>query len=177
MIARARELVPDKPLRYVVNTHHHFDHSGGLLAAVAEGLTVLTHEMNQALYEELVSREHTITADHLAQNPAELMLETVAGDETYELRDGNRVMELFRVGDNPHADGSLLVYLPADRILIQADLYIPGVGGEFAESAAVLLQTIRDRELRVNQLVPIHGMIQAVSDLEEAVEGSGAGAN
>ena len=177
VITRARELVPDKPLRYVVNTHHHFDHSGGLRAAVAEGLTVLTHEMNQALYEELVTRGHTITADHLAQNPAELMLETVAGDETLELRDGNRVMELFRVGDNPHADGSLLVYLPADRILIQADLYIPGVGGPFAESAAVLLQTIRDRELRVNQLVPIHGMIQAVSDLEEAVEGSEAGAN
>ena len=177
VIARARELVPGKPLRYVVNTHHHFDHSGGLRAAVAEGLTVLTHETNQALYEELVSREHTITADHLAQNPAELMLETVAGDETYELRDGNRVMELFRVGDNPHADGSLLVYLPADRILIQADLYIPGVGGPFAESAAVLLQTIRDRELRVNQLVPIHGMIQDLSDLEEAVEGNEAGAN
>ena len=90
VIARARELVPDKPLRYVVNTHHHFDHSGGLRAAVAEGLTVLTHETNQALYEELVSREHTITADHLAQNPAELMLETVTGDETYELRDGYR---------------------------------------------------------------------------------------
>ena len=83
VIARARELVPDKPLRYVVNTHHHFDHSGGLRAVVAEGLTVLTHELNQALYKELVSREHTITADHLAQDPAELMLETVAGDESY----------------------------------------------------------------------------------------------
>ena len=177
VIARARELVPDKPLRYLVNTHHHFDHSGGVRAAVAEGLTVITHETNQALYEELVSRSHTIAADHLAQNPAELMLETVAGDETYELRDGRRVVELFRVGDNPHCDGVLLVYLPAERILIQADMHIPGVGGPFAESAAVLLQTIRDRELRVSQLVPMHGMIQSLSDLEEAVAANEAGAN
>ena len=177
VIARARELVPNKPLRYLVNTHHHFDHSGGVRAAVAEGLTVITHDTNQALYEELVSRSHTITADHLAQHPAELMLETVAGDETYELRDGRRVVELFRVGDNPHCDGMLVVYLPAERILIQADMYIPGVGGPFAESAAVLLQTIRDRELRVSQLVPINGMILPLSDLEEAVAASEAGAN
>ena len=177
VITRARELVPDKPLRYLVNTHHHFDHSGGLRAAVAEGLTVITHETNQALYEDLVSRSHTLTADHLAQNPAELMLETVTGDETYELRDGDRVMEIFRLGDNPHADGSVLVYLPSDRILVQSDLYIPGVGGPFAEAAAILLQSIRDRELQVNHLVPIHGMLQTLGELEEAVAEGEAGAN
>ncbi len=177
VIARARELVPDKPLRYLVNTHHHFDHSGGVRAAVSEGLTVITHETNQVLYEDLVSRSHTVMTDHLAENPAELVLETVPGDETHELSDGRRVVEIFRVGDNPHCDGVLLVYLPAERILIQADLYIPGIGGPFAESAAALLQTIRDRGLRVNQLVPVHGMIQSLSDLEEAVAATEAGAN
>ena len=177
VIARARELVPDKPLRYLVNTHHHFDHSGGVRAAVAEGLTVITHETNQRLFEDLVSRTHSITADHLAQNPAGLMLETVAGDETYELSDGRRVVELFRAGNNPHCDGILVVYLPRERILIQSDMYIPGVGGPFAESAAVLLQAIRARELRVDELVPIHGMIMALSDLEEAVAANEAGAN
>ena len=177
VIARARELVPDKPLRYLVNTHHHFDHSGGVRAAVAEGLTVITHETNQALYEDLVSRSHAAAPDHLAQNPAELGLETVAGDETFELRDGDRVVELFRMGDNPHCDGVLLVYVPAERILIQADMFIPGVGGPFAESAAVLLRTIRDRDLRVSQLVPIHGMILTLSDLEKAVAANEAGAN
>ena len=174
VIARARDLVPDKTLRYVVNTHHHFDHSGGLRAAVAEGLTVITHETSRALFEDLVSRQHTVMVDHLAQNPAELVLETVTGDETYELRDGNRVIAIYRVGDNPHCDGMLAVYLPEEQILIQADMYIPGVGGPFAASAAALLQSIRDRELRVSRLVPIHGMITPLSDLEEAVE---AGAN
>ena len=174
-IARARELAPDKPLSHVVNTHHHFDHSGGIRAAVAEGLTVITHETNRALFEELTSRPHTIMADQLARQPAELMLETVAGDDTYELGEGRRVMQVFRMGDNPHADGALVIYLPAERMLIQADMFIPGVGGEFAETAAVLLQAIQDRNLRVDRLVPIHGAVMALSDLEEAVESEAAG--
>ena len=174
-ITRARELVPDKPLSHVVNTHHHFDHSGGIRAAVAEGLTVITHQTNRALFEELVSRPHTIVADHLSQQPAELMLETVAGDDTLELGEGRRTMQIFRMGDNPHADGALVVYLPAERMLIQADMFIPGVGGEFAETAAALLEAIQGRRLRVDRLVPIHGAVMALSDLEEAVESPAAG--
>ena len=169
-IARARELVPDKPLSHVVNTHHHFDHSGGIRAAVAEGLTVITHETNRDLFEELVSRPHTIVADHLARQPAELMLETVAGDDTLELGEGRSTMQVFRMGDNPHADGALVVYLPTERMLIQADMFIPGVGGEFAETAAALLQAIEERNLRVDRLVPIHGAVLPLSALEEAVE-------
>ena len=167
---------PDKLLRYVVNTHHYFDHSGGLRAAVAEGLTVITHETNRSLFEDLVARQHTIVADHLTQNPAELMLETVTGDETYELRDGNRVMELYRVGNNPHSDGMLAVYLPREQILIQADMYIPGVGGPFATTAAALLQSVQDRGLQVRSIVPIHGAVTQFSELEEAVKAQ-AGSN
>lgn len=172
-IARARELVPDKPLSHVVNTHHHFDHSGGIRAAVAEGLTVVTHETNRDLFEELASRPHTIVADHLARHPAELMLETVAGDDTLELGEGRRVMQIFRMGDNPHADGALLVYLPTERMLIQADMFLPGVGNEFSDTAEALLQAIEDRNLRVDQLVPIHGAVLPLSALEEAVEAAG----
>ena len=170
VIEQARALVSDKPLRYVVNTHHHFDHSGGLRAAVAEGLTVITHETNRLLFEDLVERPHTIVADHLAQNPAALMLDTVIGDELYELSDGDRVLQLYRVGDNPHCDGMLAAYLPRERMLIQADMYIPGVGGPFAATADALLQSVQDRGLQVRSIVPIHGAVAPFSELEEAVE-------
>ena len=52
--------------------------------------------------------------------------------------------------------------------LIQADMFIPGVGGEFAETAAAPLQAIQDRRLRVDRLVPIHGAVLPSSALEEA---------
>ena len=170
VIEQARELVPDKPLRYVVNTHHHFDHSGGLRAAVAEGLTVITHESNRSLYDDLTARQHNIVADHLAQHPAALILETVSSNEVYELSDGNRVLQLYRVGDNPHSDGMLVAYLPRERILIQADMYIAGVGGPFAATAAVLLQSVQDRGLQVRSIVPIHGAVAPLSELQAAVE-------
>ena len=137
---------------------------------MAEGLIVVTHETNRDLFEELVSRPHTVVADHLAQQPAELMLETVAGDDTLELGEGRRTMQVFRMGDNPHADGTLVVHLPAERMLIQADMFIPGVGGEFARTAAALLASIEERNLRVDRLVPIHGGVLPLSALEEAVE-------
>ena len=155
VIARARELLPaDKPLRYLVNTHHHFDHSGGLRAAVAEGLTVITHEINADWYRSVVARPHTVQADHLAQNPAELMIETVTGDEVFELSDGNRVMQIRRLQNDPHNEGMLVVYLPAERILIEADVYSPPRGGP---TAINLYEQIQAMELRVDRIAPIHG--------------------
>ena len=102
------------------------------------------------------------------------MLETVEGDEVYELSDGDRTLQLYRVGDNPHCDAMLVAYLPRERILVQADMYIPGIGGPFAATAAALLQSVRERELNVRSIVPIHGAVAPLSELEEAVEAQAA---
>jgi glyoxylase-like metal-dependent hydrolase (beta-lactamase superfamily II) len=40
------KVIPNKPIRYVINTHAHYDHAGGLRTYVAKGVTVVTHEMN-----------------------------------------------------------------------------------------------------------------------------------
>jgi glyoxylase-like metal-dependent hydrolase (beta-lactamase superfamily II) len=169
VIAKARELVPGKPLQYVVNTHHHFDHSGGLRAAVAEGLTIITHEINQPLYEQLVRRPHTKMADRLAQNPAELKIATVTGDEKFELRDGNRVLEAYRIRNDTHNDGILMVYLPAERILVEVDSFTPPRGGPTAEN---LLAEIKARGLRVNRIAPLHGTVVPIAELQKAVAGA-----
>ena len=75
VIEHARELQPDKPLQYVVNTHHHFDHSAGIRAAVSEGLTVITHQVNRSFFEDMVARQHSIEPDALARNPQPLTME------------------------------------------------------------------------------------------------------
>ena len=67
VIAEAKRLIPNKPIRYVVNTHQHFDHSGGLRAFVAEGATVITHEVNKPYYEKIWAAPHTLSPDRLAK--------------------------------------------------------------------------------------------------------------
>lgn len=175
VVAKARELVPDKPLRFVINTHFHFDHSGGIRAAVAEGLTVITHESHRAFFEDAVARPHTIVADHLAQNPRPLMIETVSGDGPYELRDGDRTLVIYRLKDDAHAGGMLMVYLPRERILIEGDAFTPGARA--SPFAANLLKQVQDLKLRVDRIAPIHGTVAPFAELEKTVKAAAAQTN
>ena len=167
-IAQARELVPDKPLQYVVNSHHHFDHSGGIRAAVSEGLTVVTHEVNGSFIEEIVRRPHTAHPDALVRNPQPLTLELVTRDEVYELGDGRRTLQLVRIFEDEHAAGILMGYLPRERILIEVDAFTPASNA--APFAANLLKNVSDMQWRVDRIVPLHGAVVEFSDLEQAVE-------
>ncbi|MBI4538561.1 MAG: MBL fold metallo-hydrolase [Gemmatimonadetes bacterium] len=170
VIAKARELRPDKPLTQVVNTHHHFDHSGGIRAAVSEGLTVITHSANAAFYQKAVGRPHTIVPDALAKNPKPLTTETV-NDEMI-LSDGTMTVALYPITGNPHASTLLMAYFPRERILVEADVFNPG--GAVAPYAANLLENIRRRNLRIDRIVPIHGAITPFGELARTVAALGA---
>ena len=172
VIETARQLQPDKPLRYVVNTHHHFDHAGGVRAAVSEGLTVITHATHAEHFEEMVHRAHTHQLDALARAPRDLSLELVE-DEVYELGDGRRTMQFARMRPQDHAYGMLVVYLPHERILIEADMYTPN--SRTSPFAATLLETVNEQGWRVDRIVPIHGEVVEMAALEETVEAEAAG--
>ena len=152
VIGQARELQPEKPLRYVINTHHHFDHSGGVRAAVSEGLTVITHELNRPFFEDMVARQHTIVPDALAMNPQPLAIETVPGDDRYVLEAGRQSLEIYPILNSPHADTLLMVYLPRERLLVEADVFSPG--SREVPFAANLLENIEKGSLRVDRVVP-----------------------
>jgi glyoxylase-like metal-dependent hydrolase (beta-lactamase superfamily II) len=167
VIARVRELHPDKPLQYVVNTHHHFDHSAGIRAVVSEGLTIVTHELNRSFFEDMVARQHSIVQDALARNPQPLTIETVTGDEMYELTNGDRTLQIYRIQGDLHCDAIVMAYLPRERILIEVDAYSPT--SQEAPFAEVLLRNIEDRGLRVDTILPLHGGAADLADLESAV--------
>ena len=167
VIAAARELQPEKPLQYVVNTHHHFDHAGGIRAAISEGLTVITHESNAEFYQEIAQRPHTIMPDALANNPQEVVLELVE-NEIFEMGEGRRTLEIARVRPDSHTDAMLVAYLPRERTLIEVDLYT--ANSRMAPFAENLLRTIADREWQVENVLPLHGTPFEISVLEGAVE-------
>ena len=168
VIEQARNLRPDKTLQYLINSHHHFDHSGGVRAAVSEGLTIITHEDNADFFRDLVVRPHTIQQDALTRFPNELTLELVTGDAVYELSDGSNALQLVRILDDAHSSSILMGYLPRERLMIEADAFSPN--SRAAPFAANLLKNVRGLDWRVDRIVPIHGGVSEFATLEETVE-------
>ena len=169
-ISRARELRPMKPLGGLINTHHHFDHAGGIRAAISQGLTIYTHQGNRDFYQKVVyPRKHTSQPDALERTPQPLKLQTVGGRRV--LNDPVRTIEILHVPGNPHNGNMLVVYLPAEKVLIQADLYNPPAAGAVNPVfpfAANLLDLIQKRKLQVERVVGIHGNPVAFAEFQAA---------
>jgi glyoxylase-like metal-dependent hydrolase (beta-lactamase superfamily II) len=154
VIAKAKELRPGKPLTHAIVSHHHFDHTAGLRAAVAEGLTIVTHERNAAAFREMTTREHGAMPEALTQSPQPLKLETVGDEQT--LRDAEMEVRLYHLSGNPHADTLIMAYVPRDRLLVQADVYEPAPQFSVFPFVRNMAEHIQKRGLRVDRHVPIH---------------------
>jgi glyoxylase-like metal-dependent hydrolase (beta-lactamase superfamily II) len=160
VIAEAKKLIPSKPIRYVVNTHAHFDHSSGIRTFMAEGATVITHQVNKAFLEKVGQLPHTLNPDKLAQAKRKPSIETVG--EKKVLTDGNHVVEIHHMTNIGHHDGLLMIYLPKEKVLIQADAYNPPAQPNAAPPATAspynvaLIANIERLKLDVSRIVPIH---------------------
>jgi glyoxylase-like metal-dependent hydrolase (beta-lactamase superfamily II) len=178
VIDEVHRLVPNKPIRYLVNTHHHFDHLGGIRTFVAEGATIVTHARNRDFYERVVfsPAPRTLQPDRLSFMPRAPVFETV--NERYALSDGTRVMEIYTVPGLAHNQNMLIAYLPKERILVEGDLFTPPAAGAPAPAANASNRTFRDTvqrlKLDVAQIASIHGR---VASWEEFTKVLGTGTN
>ena len=168
VIAKAKEIVPKKSLNQLVTTHHHFDHTAGLRAAVYSGLSVITHAGNKEWVENMARRPHTIQPDMLAKNVSRLHVETVDGER--EFKDQSMTVVLYHVAGNPHSDTMLMAYVPHARMLIQVDAFSPGSAVQ--PYAANLLENIQKRNLRVDTVVPLHGEVAPFAELVKVTAGA-----
>jgi glyoxylase-like metal-dependent hydrolase (beta-lactamase superfamily II) len=166
VIEKAQELVPGKSVTHLINTHHHFDHSGGIRTAVAQGLTIVTHAANEAFYRRMAEQPSTIQPDALAESPTPISVETIDDSLVYE--DESMRMELYHVAGSGHSDSILMAYLPGSRLLVEADLYTPGRSTPQA-FAPNMVENIERLGLEVERVAPIHGGVVEYSVVEEAV--------
>jgi glyoxylase-like metal-dependent hydrolase (beta-lactamase superfamily II) len=160
IIAEAKKDIPNKPIKYVVNTHNHFDHSGGLRAFVAEGATIITYQGNKGYFEKIFSLPHTLNPDHQSAARKKISIETM-GDKKV-LTDGNREIDLYRMQGSNHNYGLLVAYLPKEKILVEADGFNPPAQANAPAAAAInpnntnLVDNINRLNLDVQTIVPIH---------------------
>src|SRR6185503_17356962 len=123
VIAKVKETIPNKLIKYLVNSHVHFDHSGGVRTFVDEGATIVTHQDNKAYYEKAWAAPHTINPDKLAQSKKTATFETFT--DKHVLTDGRRTIEIHKIAGGGHNDAFAMVYLPKEKILIEGDAYTP----------------------------------------------------
>jgi glyoxylase-like metal-dependent hydrolase (beta-lactamase superfamily II) len=159
----AKKLFPTKPIKYVVNTHSHSDHSDGLRTFAAEGITIITHEINKAYLERVLNAPHTLNPDRLAASPKKVMIETMADKRV--LTDGHQTLELHLVRGSQHSEGLVMGYLPKDRILIEADAFDPMMPASAPPMplnandvliAKNLVDNIDRLGLDVDTIIPVH---------------------
>ena len=167
VIAKAKELVPNKPLTKALVTHHHYDHSGGLRAGIHAGLTIVTHEANKLWFEAIARRKHTIQQDALAREPKAAKVEPVT-DAGKTVKDATRTMQILHFQDpTGHNAHMLMVYFPNERMLVNADLY--NWGGNFVRYPRAL--TLEHEIARLNLTPTIHLPVHGRRGTQEQFDG------
>jgi glyoxylase-like metal-dependent hydrolase (beta-lactamase superfamily II) len=178
VLAKARELRPNKPVTTLLVTHHHNDHTSGVRTAVAEGVTeIVTHKSNVAYINDVLKRPHTINPDLLTKKPSAKPVKITAIDDEGAVKDSTLTINLYHILDNTHADSMVMIYFPNGRILTEADVYMPNDDRNVIADEPLghapwlqnLLGNITLRKLQVDHIAPIHGEYVPYSQFLESV--------
>ena len=173
VIGEVKKLYFNKPIRYLVNTHAHFDHAGGIRTYAAEGATILTYQMNKPYYEKTFAMPRTLAPDKLLQSnkkAPKAIIEAVG--EKRVLTDGTHTIELYHV-PNAHNEGMLIAYLPKEKIVVEADLYTPGAANAPAPNpvspyTVSLVENLERLKLDYEKILGLHGRLATKDELMKA---------
>jgi glyoxylase-like metal-dependent hydrolase (beta-lactamase superfamily II) len=168
-IAETKKLFPNKPLRYVWNSHPHSDHTGGLPALVAEGVTIITQQNNKDFFEKALNTPRTLLNDSLAKSPKKVKVETIGAKKVYS--DGTRTVEFHHIYPSPHSNGLTIAFIPKEKILFQADYTLPAAGQQPNDHIKALQPAVEKLNLDFEVYMPVHrgNAPQTKADLWKAV--------
>ncbi len=168
-------LVPGKRVTRVIQTHHHFDHSAGLRAAVAEGLTIISRRGNEGIFREMVARPARLFPDALGKNPRPLKFTPV--DDHLKLKDSTNEVDIYHIVGNYHMADGVIVHVPASNLLVEADLTTQE--WDFNWWGDSLMNNIEYRKIRVDTNLSVHAqkpypLAEVVAAIERQVRNTQA---
>jgi glyoxylase-like metal-dependent hydrolase (beta-lactamase superfamily II) len=168
----ANALVPGKRVLTVVNSHHHFDHAGGLRYAAGEGATLVTSAIAKPYFERAFANPNRVNPDRLAASGRAPQITGVSGKHV--IGDATRTIEVYEMQGSVHAQGFLMAWLPKERLLVEADAYTPAPPNSPPPPApnanhVNLVQNIERLGLQPERIVPLHGRVVPVGELYAAI--------
>jgi hypothetical protein len=168
-------LVPGKRVTQVIQSHHHFDHTVGLRAAVAEGLTIIAHRGNEGIFREMVARPAKLFPDALGRNPKPLKFIPV--DDHLKLRDSTNEIDIYHLIGNYHMADAVIVHVPASRLLVEGDLTTQN--WDYNWWGDSVMNNIEYRKIKVDTHLAVHGqtplpLAEVVSAIERQVRNTQA---
>ena len=152
-VAETKKLMPNKPIRYVMNTHPHADHTGGLPVLVAEGATIITQKNNEEFLDKALNTPRTLLDDPLAKNPKKAKFETVAEKRVYT--DGTRTVEFYHIPTAPHSNGLIIAYIPKEKVLFQGDFSV-NPGEPANDHVKALVPVLEKLNLDFDRYINVH---------------------
>jgi glyoxylase-like metal-dependent hydrolase (beta-lactamase superfamily II) len=172
VIAKIKELMPGKPVKYAAVTHHHDDHAGGVRTYIAEGATIITTPGLRSFFARVAeARNFTLNPDTLTRNPRPLALETLQNGKRV-FTDSTQTVELYDIGSGPHMDEMIVAYLPKEKIIFQGDLLNRPEDGHIAPGNATtahFAEWLKKSGLAVERIVGVHGPVSTPEQLQQAV--------
>jgi glyoxylase-like metal-dependent hydrolase (beta-lactamase superfamily II) len=122
VIDEAKKKYPGKPIKYLVLTHHHMDHTGGTRTFMAEGATVIVPAPDKAYFEKVARMPHTIVPDELAKKKRAVKVQEVKDQMSF--KDDSDEIRLYNI-TNPHADGMILGHIVKENVVWVTDILSP----------------------------------------------------
>ena len=169
-LAKIKETVPGKPIKYLVLTHHHSDHAGGFREYVSEGATIVTTSATKSFIERAAKTESSLLPKMSPQQ--KLTVETIQNKKRV-FQDDKHVVEIYDIGPNPHASEILVAYFPKEKILFQADLLNPAANGTIpiAQDTTVSFgERLKELGLQVEKIYGVHGRATTPDELQTSIE-------
>jgi len=172
VLATANQRVAGKKVQTVISTHHHFDRAGGLRRAAAEGATLITSALAKPWFEAAFAQPRRNAPDALSKSGRKPTF--IGVDSKLVLGDADRPIEIHSLQGSVHASGLLVVWLPRQQLLIQADAYTPGPPDapppeKPNANHLNLVQNLERLGLAPQRILPLHGRVVPAADLHTQI--------